>query len=246
MTWRDKPMLGWDTETDSPNPEDAHIVTACAGWASPDGWAPINWILKPDRPIAVEAQAIHGVTTEFAEEHGLDRKVGLSQIRDALEAAWALDSPVVIYNAPYDTTTLDRELRRNGLRGLRVTGPVIDPLVLDKVTNRFQKGSRKLIDVARHHGITLDEADAHGAEADALASCRIAWKLAALPPDPRVFDPLPPLGSMSLRALHTFQVEAYENQKLSFIEFRRRKGEPLDDESLDWPLRPFEPQPAVA
>ena len=231
MTWRDKPMLGWDTETDSPNPEDAHIVTACAGWASPDGWAPINWILKPDRPIAVEAQAIHGITTEFAEEHGLDRKVGLSQIRDALEAAWALDSPVVIFNAPYDTTTLDRELRRNGLPGLRVAGPVIDPLVLDKAVDRYRKGSRKLVDAAAHYGVELG-AEAHGAEADALAACRIAWKIG------RRYDDLPE----SADELHTFQADAYREQRLSFAEYRREKGQPLDDESTDWPIRPVRTQ----
>lgn len=228
MSWRDKPMLGWDTETDSPNPEDARIITACAGWASADGWAPTNWILKPDRPINPDATAIHGITTEYAEEHGVDRKVGLSEIRDALDAAWALGSPVVVYNAPYDTTLLDRELRRSGMPGLRVSGPVIDPLVLDKAVDRFRKGSRKLIDVAGHYGIRLNAADAHGAEPDALAAVRVAWKLATHPDLPT-----------DLRALHTFQVEAFESQRRSFIEYRRRVGNPIGDESVDWPIRPW-------
>lgn len=250
-TWRDKPMCGFDTETDSPNPEEARIITACAGWASVDGWAPINWVLKPERPIPAEAQAIHGITTEYAEEYGVDRKVGLAQIRDALEAAWALESPVVIYNAPYDTTTLDRELRRVGERPLRVSGPVLDPLVLDKAVDRYRKGSRKLVDVAAHYGVPLG-ADAHGAEADALASCRIAWRIAGLRPQAadwsKTGDGEPPLtlAEMCLRDLHAFQVEAFEEQRRSFIEHRRRKGEPLDDESLDWPIRPFAPQSAAA
>lgn len=244
MTWRDAPMCGFDLETDSPNPEDARVVTACVGLASPEGWNPRNWTLQTTRPIPVEAQAIHGITTDYANEYGIDHAAGLVEIRDALHAAWELGAPVVGWNVVYDLTVLDRGLRRHGHGGLRVAGPVIDGLILDKAVDRFRKGSRKLVDVAAHYGIPLG-ADAHGAEADALASCRIAWKLGAHRPQVADWSKTGDgeerltLGEMDLRDLHAYQVEAYEAQKRSFIEYRRRNGNPLDDESTDWPLRPF-------
>lgn len=227
MSWRDH-LVALDTETDGPDPEDARIITACVGTANRDGWAPTNWTLKPERPIPAEAQAVHGLTTEWAAETGQDRATGLRSIRDALVAAWDAGLPVVAYNAVFDLTVLDRELRRIGEPGLRITGPVIDPLVLDKAVDRFRKGSRKLIDVAGHYGIRLNAADAHGAEPDALAAVRVAWKLATHPDLPT-----------DLRALHTFQVEAFESQRRSFIEYRRRVGNPIGDESVDWPIRPW-------
>lgn len=227
MSWRDH-LVALDTETDGPNPEDARIITACVGTANRDGWAPTNWILKPERAIPTEAQAVHGLTTEWAAETGQDRATGLRSIRDALVAAWDAGLPVVAYNAVFDLTVLDRELRRIGEPGLRITGPVIDPLVLDKAVDRFRKGSRKLIDVAGHYGIRLNAADAHGAEPDALAAVRVAWKLATHPDLPT-----------DLRALHTFQVEAFESQRRSFIEYRCRVGNPIGDESVDWPIRPW-------
>ena len=49
MTWRDSPMVGFDTETDGPDPEDARIITACVGVASSEGWKPQSWMVRPER-----------------------------------------------------------------------------------------------------------------------------------------------------------------------------------------------------
>ena len=235
MTWRNEPMCGLDFETDSAQPEDARIVTACVGFASPEGWNPRNWTLKTTRPIAVEAQAIHGITTEHADRAGMDHAAGLVEIRDALRGAWQAGTPVVGWNVVYDLTVLDRELRRHNLGGLSIDGPVIDGLVLDKAVDRYRKGSRKLVDAAAHYGVELG-ADAHGAEADALAACRIVWTIG------RRYDGLP----QSAHELHIFQADAYREQRLSFAEYRREKGQPLDDESTDWPVRPVRTQEVAA
>ena len=235
MSWLDKPMTGLDLETDSPNPEDARIVTACTGLASSDGWKPTTWTLKTTRPIAVEAQNIHGITTEHADRTGMDHAAGLVEIRDALRGAWQAGTPVVGWNVVYDLTVLDRELRRHNLGGLSIDGPVIDGLVLDKAVDRYRKGSRKLVDVAAHYGVELG-GDAHSAEADALAACRIVWKIG------RRNDGLPE----SADELHIFQADAYREQRLSFAEYRRKKGQPLDDGSTDWPIRPVRTQEVAA
>ncbi len=242
MTWRNRPLIGFDLETDSPNPDDASVVTACVGIAAASGWNGRTWLLKPARPISAEATAIHGITTEHAEEHGQDRTEALAQIRDDLYRGWEMGCPVVIFNAPYDTTTLDRNLRSAGLGALDIRGPILDPLVIDKAIDRFRKGSRKLIDTCAHYGITLTADDAHGAEADARAACRLAWRLAgAIQPS------LPmPLGDISLDDLHQWQAEQYEAQRASFAAYLARQGQQLDDPSTEWPLRTYHPAATVA
>ena len=229
MSWRDLPLCSFDLETDSPNPEDAHIVTACVGTASLGGWAPKSWLLKPNRPIPAEATSIHGISTEHAESNGTSRAAGVRGIRDALLTAWSKGYPVVIYNAPFDLTVLDRESRRHGHGALPILGPVIDGLVIDKAVDRFRRGSRKLVDVCAHYGIALDSA--HDSTADALASARLAWKLALLLPSEALRD--------DLAELARWQEAQYAEQRLSFADYRRRRGEPLDDESTDWPIRHF-------
>lgn len=233
MGWRDY-LAGFDLETDSPDPEDARIVTACVGIANAGGWTPKNWLLQPDRDIAESASAIHGISTEMARLDGVPRDQGLREIRDALTAAWASGAPVVIFNAPFDTTTTDRELRRIGEPGL-TCGPIVDPLTIDKATDKWRKGSRKLFDVAAHYGITLD--GAHDATADALAAARLAWVLAAR---------LPAELQDDLDALTEWQRDQYREQRLSFAAYRRKRGEPLDDESTDWPIRALTAQPSTA
>ena len=235
MSWRDY-LAGFDLETDSPDPEDARIVTACVGIANSGGWTPKNWLLQPDRDIAESATAIHGITTEMARIDGTDRADGLKQIAAAIRAAWAAGAVLVSHNSPYDLTVLDRELRRNGHGPLTLDGPVVDTLVLDKAVDRFRKGKRTLIVTAAHYGFELTEADAHGAEADALASCRIAWRIASTHP----------VGRMDTATLTTWQADQYREQRESFAAYRRKRGEPLDDETTDWPLRPWTAQPSAA
>ncbi|MDQ7992973.1 MAG: exonuclease domain-containing protein [Propionicimonas sp.] len=241
-SWRDRPMLAVDSETTGVNPETARLVTVCLGLATSRGWAPSNWLFRQDEPIPAEATEIHGITTEQANAEGTDLRDGLVAIVHDLYRAWDEGMAVVIYNAPYDLTVIDHELRRCGLPPLEVRGPVIDPLVLDKALDRWRKGSRKLVDVAAHYGIELGEA-AHGAEADALAACRLAWKLGAkavrLEDYSRTGDGTTwlALAGVSLADLHRFQMEAYESQRLSFMAYKARKGEPVDDTSTEWPLR---------
>lgn len=229
MSWRDQPMLAFDLETSAANPEQARIVTACAGLASSAGWEPSDWLLKQEQDIPAEATAIHGVTTERANADGRDPVECTLEIRNVILTAWSTGRPVVGYNIVYDLTVLDRESRRHGHGALPILGPVIDGLVIDKAVDRFRRGSRKLVDVCTHYGITLD--GAHDSTADALASARLAWKLALLLPSEALRD--------DLAELTRWQEAQYAEQRRSVADYRRRRGEPLDDESTDWPIRHF-------
>lgn len=200
--WWSGHAIGLDTETDGKDPEDARIITACATRIRPGiDPAVYDWIARPERDIPAEATAVHGITTEHAAKTGRPRATTIAEIVAVLRRADER-TPVVIHNASYDLTVLDREMRRTGLGRLVDTGAgwgapggpvgieldgttvsafhVIDTLVLDKQADRYRpgKGGRKLPVVAAAYGIELTEADAHAADADTRTALRIAIAIA--------------------------------------------------------------------
>lgn len=230
-TWRNRLLVGFDLETSGIDVETVSIVTACVGIVQPGGpWKARNWLLKQDQPIPAAATAVHHITTEQANAQGMDHAQAVAEIRDAIYYGWANGAALCGYNlGSYDINLLDRECRRYGLGGFEVRGPVIDALVIDKAIDTYRKGSRKLIDVCRHYGVALDEADAHGAEPDALAATRLAWLLAPQLPD-------------DTDQLMQWQANAYREQRTSFAAYLRKQGkqQEADEVAADtsWPLRP--------
>ena len=239
MSWRDRPMAGLDTETTGIDTETCRIVTACVGLATPQGWSARNWLLRQPEPIPAEATAIHGITTEHANAHGEDPAEAVAAIRDDLYKAWSMGMPVVGYNLVYDLTLLDRECRRLGLGVFEVRGPVVDPFVIDKQTSR-RRGSRKLVDTAAHFGVPIEDGAAHGAEADALAACRVAWMMCGRV-DARMPDgKLRRLGGIDLEQLHRLQIGWKAEQAKSFIAYRQRQGQSVDGIRPEWPMVPYD------
>ena len=97
----------------------------------------------------------------------------MDEIASELAEQAAAGRPLVVMNAPFDLTLLDRELRRHRASTLDhwfETKPlrVLDPRVLDKHLDRYRKGRRTLTDLCAHYGVVLE--GAHDAAADALAS----------------------------------------------------------------------------
>jgi DNA polymerase III epsilon subunit-like protein len=137
-------------------------------------------------------------------------------------------------NAAFDLTMLDREARRHGIKPLAdVVGDdlrVVDPRVLDKKIDPYRRGSRKLEDLCRHYQVALD--GAHSADADAIAACRVAWRIAVQ--EPRI-------GEAPLSALHVWQVSWAREQAESLAEyFRRTPGKEswADGVRTEWPYIP--------
>jgi DNA polymerase III subunit epsilon len=199
MTWWSGAALGFDTESDGPEPREARIITGALVYVSP-GNAPVEMeqMIQPERDIPAEATAVHGITTERAMAEGVLREVGVAQIVATIAEIASPDIPVVGHNASYDLTLLDREMRRLGIGFLeldpgnsfvmmvgadgKVIGrqfPVIDTYVLDKAVDRYRPGKRKLEVTARHYGVPMAEGTAHGATADVIASLRIAITIAS-------------------------------------------------------------------
>jgi DNA polymerase-3 subunit epsilon len=124
---------------------------------------------------------------------------------------------------------LDRERRRHFGMPFQIQGPVIDPLVLDKAADPYRRGSRRLVDVCKHHGVPLSESDAHSAAGDATASLRLAVVLG------REFEVM---ADGNLADLHRYQIEQYRLQRQSFHAHLRRKGEEPRETNTVWPMAP--------
>ena len=228
--WHEGPLAGFDLETTGPDPETARIVTAAVMWRGTPQDGGSNWLVIPEEDIPAEATAVHGITTEHARAEGMDRHQAVEGITRGLRQAMACGWPIVIYNAPYDLTVLDRETHRLGLPPFceafcEDVGVAIDPLVLDKHLDRYRRGSRTLTAACAHYGVTSE--GAHDAETDALAAMRVAWKIAVR---------YPAIAAMPVAELHELQVKAKADQAASFQDYLRRQG---SDEIVDgsWPFR---------
>lgn len=224
--WHKGPMTGLDFETTGVSTEDDRIVTASIVRIQPgkptDSTA---WLVNPGIPIPEGAAAIHGITTERAQAQGKDPAGVLLDVVTELEHAFD-EGPVVLMNAPFDLTMLDRECRRHGVAGLDNVRPVIDVRVLDKRIS-YRRGPRKLADLCAHYGVRID--GAHDSTYDALAALRVAWRIAERHPNLQI----------DLGDLHDQQVIWAEEQMANFAAYRRGKGQPLDDEDGTWPLKPW-------
>ena len=227
-SWADR--LGvFDLETTGVDVETARIVTACIAIIDAAGdvvqrW---DWIADPGVEIPDAAAAVHGITTERARAEGRPSEVVVAEIAQTLRTLFGLGIPVVVYNAPYDLSLLDRECRRNELEPLADPAPVVDPLVLDKQVDTYRKGKRTLEVAAAHYGVSLD--DAHDAGADAIAAGRVAQALVAAHPDEI---------DIPIADLHGRQEIWYAEQARSFQDYiRQRKGDVSFTASTAWPVK---------
>ena len=219
----------FDLETTGIDVETARIVSACVAVLEPDGsvvdrW---DWLADPGIEIPDGAAAVHGITTERARTLGRPAADVVGEIAQSLRVLVGLGIPLVVYNAPYDLTLLDRECRRHGRAPLAAPTLVIDPLVLDKAVDRYRKGKRTLEVTAELYGVALD--DAHDAGSDAIAAGRVAQSLARAYPEELDISPAD---------LHGRQEVWFAEQAASFADYiRNTKGDDTFVSNESWPLR---------
>jgi DNA polymerase-3 subunit epsilon len=228
------------------------IITAATVLVTPGAETDSSEMLfQPERDIPAEATTVHGISTETAREHGVDREIGIALLVGQLSSWLAEDRPLVGHNVTYDLTVLDREMKRLGLGSinmvdgvphLRTPGSdwpfyVIDTYVLDKAVDRYRPGKRQLSFVAAHYGVPMAEGTAHGATADVIASLRVAIAIANLYADSSI-------GSMTLPELHMAQIGWAAQQARGLREYFLKKNnkEAADSVSEAWPIRPREDQ----
>lgn len=241
MTWADGPLVGFDTETTGVDVGTDRIVTAAVVRRDRSGTTARTWLVDPGVPIPEAATAVHGITTEQARAAGRPPAEALEEVAATLAAAFTRGEPVVAFNAAYDLSLLDAELRRHGLPTLperigREVRVVLDPLVLDRWADRYRPGKRRLGDVCAHYGVVTDTL--HAADADVVATLDV---LAAM------CRRFPGLSRWDLEALHDGQVRAHRRWAEGFNAWRLGQGLDGPGAELTWPLRATAvPAPRVA
>jgi DNA polymerase III epsilon subunit-like protein len=232
VSWHLGRLCGYDLETTSADPETARIVSACIVQCG--NQQPVQsavWLSDVDgETIPAEAEKIHGITTGIAHSQGEPLAEVVAALVAGLTQAVLSGVPVVAMNARFDFTILDREARRFGIATLTDTVGadlrVVDPFVVDKQVDRYRKGKRNLTALCEHYQVPIG--DAHSADADAIAACRVVW---------RQGQRYERLAAMSLDEVHAAQVEWAAEQAASLQEYLR-KSEPAAYCAPEWPLVP--------
>lgn len=220
-------LASYDCETTGTNVEEARIVSAAL---VVPGREPRLWLADPQVEIPIGASDVHGITTEHAREHGQPAALVIDEIAEALADEIATRASIVIMNAPFDLTILDRECARHGLPTLtdRIGGPiapVVDPLVLDRAADKYRKGTRRLEALCAHYDVELT--DAHTAAADAQAALSVAVRIGEKYPELQV----------DAHQLHAWQITWHTRWAVPFQE-RLRRLNPDANVNQFWPLIP--------
>ncbi|MFC0682437.1 3'-5' exonuclease [Lysobacter korlensis] len=218
----------FDLETTGVDVESCRIVSAHVGILDAAGelkeqW---DWLADPGVEIPDGAAAVHGITTERARAEGRPAAEVVGEIVATLDAILFSGMPLVVYNAPYDLTLLDREALRHGVLPVHDPSPVIDPLVIDKALDKYRRGKRTLTVASEVYGVELT--DAHTAGADAVAAGRVAQAIA------RAYE-----GTLAVNVheLHALQIGWSSAQAASFEEYMRRTVDPAFTAVGEWPMR---------
>ncbi|MDK8475712.1 MULTISPECIES: 3'-5' exonuclease [unclassified Corynebacterium] len=214
-------MLAFDLETTSANPKDARIVTSALVRIDGRDVQKVEHLADPGVEIPQAATDVHGITTEKAQAEGRPHEEVLKDTVDAIKAAWDDGLTLIVYNAAFDLTVL-----RSLTGDFTVTGPVFDPYVIDRVSDKWRKGKRTLGAVCEHYGVELG--NAHEATADALAAARVAWK--------QVRQHYPNLAQMDENELMEFQAVKWYEDRVAFKKYLEGKGRDASDVSTAWPL----------
>jgi DNA polymerase-3 subunit epsilon len=238
--WYEGPLAAFDTETTGVDVETDRIVSAAVVVQDAPGCRPrvSRWLVNPGVPVPEEATAVHGLTEEHLQRNGRWPSPVMDEVVRELAEQSAAGRPLVVMNAPFDLTLLDRELRRHRASSLdrwfeSVPLCVLDPRVLDKHLDRYRKGRRTLTDLCAHYGVELT--GAHDAAADALAAMDVVREVG------RRYAAR--LARLSPAELHTLQAVWHAAQARGLEAWFARSG---TEEAVDpaWPLRPELPAAA--
>ncbi|MFI7009666.1 3'-5' exonuclease [Streptomyces sp. NPDC050145] len=238
--WYEGPLAAFDTETTGVDVETDRIVSAALVVQDAPGTRPrvTRWLVNPGVPVPPGATEVHGLTDDHLRRNGRWPAPVMEEVGRELAEQAAAGRPLVVMNAPFDLTLLDRELRRHRASSLARyldASPllVLDPRVLDKHLDRYRKGRRTLTDLCAHYEVEL--ADAHDAGADALAALDVVRAVG------RRFATR--LERLSPAELHTLQAVWHAAQARGLQAWFARSGTP---EAVDpaWPLRPELPAAA--
>lgn len=217
-------MVCFDTETTGVDVFEDRIVTASITTMTRTGEVVDNYefLINPGVEIPQGAIDTHGITNEYAQEHGADPAEEIPRIAAKLEQYRSV--PLVIMNAQYDVSLLTYELERLGYPERLDWSKfnIIDPMILDRTLDKYRKGPRKLVNLAAHYGILVDESKAHDSTYDNYLA-----------------------GNVAIAIVHKYKVtngylktqpQLYREWATG-LEEHKRKTDKTFSMSKDWPLK---------
>lgn len=228
-------QLTIDVEATGVNAKEDSIVTLFVGIMEDTGEfsQKHEFLFNPGVEIPQAAIDVHGLTNEHVQENGIhpDNHVEvLKKIRSIIiDNVRDYNLPVVIYNAPYDTTIINSTLVRNGLDPIAWNDMfVIDPFVIDKAVDKYRPGARSLTNVAINYGVEVDETKTHDAAYDCYLTGKIVLALANNPM----------ISTMSRSALQKSQA-AWKIEQAASLQSYLRVKENDDSIIVDpaWPVQ---------
>jgi DNA polymerase-3 subunit epsilon len=223
MTGKTCAVLGFDTETTGTTMEAARIVTAAMVWRDRNGEVirDRTWLVDPQVPIPPAAAAVHGITSTAG---GQDP----AEAAEEIAAELVRGGPVVVFNAQYDLTVLDYELRRYGLKPLGErygsVWPILDPMILDWGLWPDRPGKRSLAALCDLYG--CEPRSWHDAAEDARAVLDL-WD--------RLCRAAPELAGCSVEHLAKFQRQAHRSW-VGHVNARRIEHGQSADAIPGWPI----------
>ncbi|MFD5058225.1 exonuclease domain-containing protein [Streptomyces sp. NPDC058394] len=263
MSWHLGRMAALDFESSDKDPMTARIVT-CAlilvGGGLPTD--PREWLLNPGIAMEPGAIEVHGITDEYAAEHGQVAERGVAEIAKAVADVVAGGVPLVGHNlGGYDLNLLDRECRRHlgdSLEGIcrAPLTQVIDTMILDWHAAPFRRrvsekqGAYEMKTTAQTYGLGWDNNAAHEAKYDALMSARAAWHMGNISHLPREqrpewvqnlrngrgpYDRFDDLAGIGVEELHRRQI-GWAAERAAGLQEHFRKKDPTTVIDGSWPL----------
>ncbi|MFF0092787.1 exonuclease domain-containing protein [Streptomyces canus] len=229
--WTRRPLVGFDVETTGLDVDEDRIVTGTVvRWGGGLPTQARTW--RSDMggaEISADATGIHGITTEAARAAGRPAADVIAEIAAALAEYATAGWPIVVMNAPFDLTMLERECARYGVPSFwRSTPVVLDPWVMDKYLDRYRKGKRTLVALCHHYRVKL-EGGAHNSEVDAKAACGVVWKIGSR---------YPRVARMDIGDLHEAQARWARELRDEHLAWQTEKYGACDETPYEWPFIP--------
>lgn len=231
--WWLNPFLAIDTETTGVDvfSDSTRIVQVAVAEIAADGEPTHAWgaIVNCGVEIPAGAAAVHGITTARAEREGIPPVEALTVVAEKIYEHFDRfkgNAAMVMFNAVFDWPLLLIEAERHDVE-IPPFAAILDPLLIDRMLSR-RKGKRNLTTTAAHYGVVLDEADAHGAVADAIAAGQVMRKL---------IDAFPQLCDRSLASLWLRQVRGHHVDRMRFADWVRMNRDPdFEPDPPGWPI----------
>ena len=227
--WFERPLAALDFEATGVDPHRDRVLS----YALIDPDHERESLVDAGVPIPQASAEVHGITARSLVGAPSSREA-ISVVADWVQSLIDRRVGLVVYNAAYDLTMLRSEAARHGIRQPQWDRLlVVDPYVIDWGIERTSKRQRRLVDVAEHYGVRLD--NAHEALADARAARDIAVAMGARHPD---------AGACTLPELMLRQHMWHAERVDDWNAYAAAKGRELIDR-LSWPMvteaRPLQP-----